>query len=175
MVLLKLGKWQTILDCKMPHLSATPFYDLEYGLPDLVWSLRFLQPVWKFLNDLVTVLWSTAPSFFIHKIFLVASVTLWPSLSAYFINFQIRLDCTFIFVAFKLLMEWSCAQPTIYHYTTNHSGYLLQLELLWSCDIQMQTSMYQNIRKLLIHPHTLFSYSILQKFRNITHPKLFSM
>ena len=34
------------------------------GLPDFAWLLKFLQPKQNFLNHLIAVLWSTAPSTF---------------------------------------------------------------------------------------------------------------
>ena len=45
-------------------------------------------------------------------------------------------------------MDWY----TNYHDTNKYTGYLSRLQLLWSCDIHLQTSTYQNIAKLLTHP-----------------------
>ena len=60
------------------------------ALPDLAWLLKFLQPKWKFLNYLVTVLGPTM---------------------------QIIRGCTFICLAFKSHTQWSNTQhvstPTI--------------------------------------------------------------
>ena len=75
---------------------------VDLALPHLAWSSRFLQPERHFLNHLVTVPWSTAPSPFEQQM-LVASTALSTS-------FQIRLCCTFICAAFKSHMEWSNSQ-----------------------------------------------------------------
>ena len=42
------------------------------GLPDLAWSLRLFQSEKNFLNQLVTVLQSAAPSPFTQQMFLIA-------------------------------------------------------------------------------------------------------
>ena len=50
-----------------------------FGLPDLAWSSRFLQPGQNFLNHLVNLQGSTVFSTFEQQIFLIASVALWPN------------------------------------------------------------------------------------------------
>ena len=73
------------------------FESKSIGLPELTWSLAFLQPERKSLNQLVTLLLSTVLS----QIFLAASKTLWPSSNPLSISFLIRLHCRFICPAFK--------------------------------------------------------------------------
>ena len=46
------------------------------GLPDLAWSLKFLQYEWNVLNHLVIVLWLTVPLFFTQQMFLGTSMVL---------------------------------------------------------------------------------------------------
>ena len=85
-LLLRSWRLQTTLDCMIWNSYLTKFVSMTWStvlesmflsLLDYAWSLRFLQLKRNFLNHLVTVLWSTAPSTFAQQIFLVASAVLY--------------------------------------------------------------------------------------------------
>ena len=52
---------------------------MNLGLPNLIWSLRFLQLQQNYLNHLVTLLWLTVYSSFAPQMFLVAYTVSGPS------------------------------------------------------------------------------------------------
>ena len=128
MLLQRSWRWLTTLACEMLSSPDTlqvllnGFTSMVWsmaskftvlGQHDLAWLSRFLQLEQNFLNHLVTVLQSTAPSPFEQQMFLVASTVLWPSLNLLSISSRIRLHCTFICAAFKSHMEWSNAHVCI--------------------------------------------------------------
>ena len=74
---------------------STVTESMVLGSAYLAWSLRFFQPELNFLNSLVTILWSTAPSPF---------TALWPSSNLSSVSFQIQLHRMFICESFQLHM-----------------------------------------------------------------------
>ena len=111
---LLLRSWmsRTTLDCEIPSSpdnssNVTHLFDSDFiylGFPDLSWSWRFWQTERNFLNPLVTVLWSTAPS--IRKVFrwfydLMIQLELVK---------RMRLRSTFICAALKTHQEWCKGQ-----------------------------------------------------------------
>ena len=125
------------------------------GLPDLIWSLRLLQLEWNFLKHLVCVLWLAMSSSFAQQMFLVDSATLYPSLNLSSKSSQIRLCCLFICEAFKSHTEWSNAQhvstPITMILPTTVSTFH-GLNCFGHVIYELQTSLYQNIVKLLTQP-----------------------
>ena len=162
MRLLKL--WQITVDCEMPSSPDTLWVLLArfvsmawsttseftvWGLPDLAWLLRFLQPKQNFLNCLITLInWTI--TFHTLNSFLV-SVTLWPSWIS-----LMRLCCAFICVAFKSHMKWNNAwdvsTPTTTILATTagifHSLNCFSLHVI----IEPQASSSKNVVKILIAP-----------------------
>ena len=66
-------------ECNSLNLSmawCTALKSILLGFLKLAWLLKFLQPKQYFLNNLVTALWSTAPSLFTQQMFLVASTAI---------------------------------------------------------------------------------------------------
>ena len=76
MFLSRSWRWQLTLDCEIPSSSdtlkvlvigftsmawCTASESLDLDIPNVAWSSKFLQPEQNFLNNLVTVLWLTAP------------------------------------------------------------------------------------------------------------------
>ena len=83
-------------------------------LPNFTWPSKSLQPEQNFMNNLITALWSTAPSSF-TQMFLVVSM--------------------FLCAAFKSHTKWNNAQQfTNNHNTINHSR----------CHKLVNTKMLQN-------------------------------
>ena len=75
--LMRSWRWQSTLDCEIPSMPDTLWMlharlvfiarstdpgSTVTGLPDLAWSLKFLQTEWNFFHYLFTVLWSAALS-----------------------------------------------------------------------------------------------------------------
>ena len=77
MLLLKLGRWQSSLDCDISNFSDT----LQVQLTRLA-SMPDCQPEQNFLNHQVNVLASTAHSLLTKQMFLVTSVLLWSNLNS---------------------------------------------------------------------------------------------
>ena len=106
------------------------------GLADLAWSLRFLPSQWNFFNDLITVLWTNAPSPFGQQIFLVVSATLWPNSNSYSISPRIKQRCTLIFTASKSVMKsnnalLSAHQQPRYYQTQRLSNMVWTASVTW--------------------------------------------
>ena len=161
MLLLRSWRWQTTLDCKKLSspdtlwvlLTGFPYMTLSMalepmvlGLPDLSWLSRFLQPKQNFSSHLVSLLWSTV-SPFAPQMFLVASSMIWPSLNSGSISSWFKLCYMLICVASKLYTWRSNVRCINYHNTTNHSKYFFSHMIY-----VLQTSIYQNMGKLLSHP-----------------------
>ena len=135
-------------------------YDLEhnfgidcFGLPDHAWLTRFLQAKKKFLNHLVTVLWSMSLLPFTWQMFLLVSTVLSPSLNLE--TFHVGL---YVFQITYRVKQCKMCQCTNYHYTTNHSMYLQQLELLWSHDIHAANDHILKHCKIFESPKYIFLY-----------------
>ena len=102
---------KTFLDCEMLNSPdtlwvhfclAAEFQNQVLDLPDLSWLSRFLQSEQSYSNCLITIMWSTEPSPFIQRLFLVVFVAVW--------TWVPKLDGTFIYAAFTSCMGWSHAQ-----------------------------------------------------------------
>ena len=103
------------VDCKMLILSGCYLSDLPllfeskvfFSLSDIPWLSRFFEPERNFLNHLVTVLSSTAPSLFAQQIFLVAFAALRPRKAKVS---QFDYVARFICATFKSHTKWINAQ-----------------------------------------------------------------
>ena len=140
------GLWDADLAWHFEYYHWIYLCGLEFSLGihsfRLAWLLRFLPPEQNFLNHLVTVLWSIAPSPFVQQMFLFAFSVLRLS----------RLCCMFICAAFKLPMDWSNIQHVSASTTTilpTTVGTLHNLNFSSHMIYVLQTSIYQNITKLL--------------------------
>ena len=144
-------------------------------LPKLSTLLRFLQLKWSFLNYLVNILWSSAPSSF-SQVFSVAFMALWPcqiswitwliccdqlclhlSHNKYFwlllCHNDPKLNCSmFICVTFKSHMKWSAAQFVSAPTSTILPipvGSFHSLNVFSHVIYTQQTSMYQKFSLIL--------------------------
>ena len=123
------------------------------SLPDLAWLSKFLQLQWNFLNHLVTILRSTAPSLFAQQIILVASTALWLSLN---LQKQKFLNYTTLNVHLcGLQIMQRVKQYTMYLHTTmilsTTVGTSHSLNCFGRVIYMPQSITYQNIAKFLIH------------------------
>ena len=148
-------------ECYSPDLPASASESTILALPDFSWSIKFLQPGQNFLNLLVTILWSTAPSPFVRQIFCMFSRCYGPVETR---KAQVpKLD----YIAHSSMQfsdhtqsegKWSkvklCAtcQRTNYLDTTNQNGYQPRLELLRSGDIRVC------IANIFNHPRRFFFF-----------------
>ena len=73
----------------------------------------------NFLNQLVSVLWSTSPLSFLRQMFLFDYSVLWFTSNLWRISCRIRLRCTFICTVIKSDSEWSNALWYYHCYDTN--------------------------------------------------------
>ena len=130
--LLRVWRWQTILDCG--RLSLSDFLEVllvEFAsmalsmtsesmvlhLPDLAWLPSIFVTWAKFLkpSGFCNVFWSVSPW---NRV----------ELNIHFYSSQI----------IHGVKQCTMCQGTNYHDTTNHNSYFLRLELFWLCDIHIQ-------------------------------------
>ena len=108
---------------------STALESTVLGLPDLTWSLRFLQPEESFLNHLVTVQWSTMSSSFTQQM----SDRIMVQFELVKQKFQKNITlCTYLcsFQIMHRIKQCSMCQCTNYHNSINFSGYMISTTVM---------------------------------------------
>ena len=155
------------------HQSIAPESTL-LSLSDLAWSVKFLRLERNILNHLITVLWTTVPSFFTNIFSCFRDVTAQFELIKN--KFSLHVHLCGIQIIHGVTQCTTC-QHTNYHHTTNHSRYLLRFELLRSRDYTLYIlARYQKIEKLLNRPCTFGKLMqpntyTMTKVNENSHPK----
>ena len=121
-------------------------------LPDLVCLSRFLQPKQNISNHLVTVLWSTEPSSFTTNVFgyfcgIIAQTEL---IKHTLLTETVVCSSVWLSNHTHRLKQWILCQCTNYQDITN-----LSLNCISHVIYVLQTSMLQNMAKLLTYPSIL--------------------